>query len=241
MLLTPISTRMALERRSDEVIIMPKGEKEAWLNVVEPHDLDTHMANIEQAQTNAGIIRDFFNRYPLSKGSKLLIHGCGPCQMFDYISPSDIGDVEITFADLSPRMLEAGKERLKKFKRVSYRTLVDDIEKTKITSRFYGVLLTLVLLHTDWKKSLANMCSLSPSALYIIEQEQKPGTSPIALERELPPSIKRYAETTTPGELIPRSELTCFLKGKGYNLVYTKEKQVPDNKVMVGLVYRKGE
>lgn len=215
-----------------------KSEKEAWLHIVEPDDLDAHLANIEQADTNAAIIKELFKKNPLTEGSKLLVHGCGTCQMFDYIKPSHIGRVSMTFVDINPKMLEVAKERLRKYTKISYRVLVDDIENTHIKEHYDTILLTLVLLHVDWRRSLENMIQLSPHSFYIIEQEQESGTSSVAKERKLPPSIKKYAEVEAVN-LIPRSELTKFLNERSYKLLYTVEQPAPDNKVMVGLVYKK--
>lgn len=215
--------------------MIPKGEKEAWLNIVEPSDLDIHMANIGQAETNAKIVKDFFEKFSLSNGSKILIHGCGTCQVFDYITPSDLGNVEMTFVDISQKMLDVAKHRLRKFNGLSYRTLVDDIENTGIRENYDAVLLILILLHTDWRRSLENMIKLKPSSIYIIEQEQTSGSA-VTKERTLPASIQRYAELAVP-ELIPFRELAEFLDKKGYKLVYTTERAVPDNKVMAGLIF----
>lgn len=216
----------------------PNGEKEAWLNIVEPQDMDLHMANIGQAEANASLVREFFEKYPLAEGAKLLIHGCGTCQLFDYLNPSEIGRVQITFADISQKMLEAAKQRLAKFEGLKYDILTDDIEDTAITGHYYAVLLILLLLHVDWKKSLDNVIKFSPSHIYIIEQEQDPQKPSVTKERKLPPSIRRYAETAE-AQLVLRKDLTEYLREKGYALAYTKEVQVPDNKKMAGLVYAK--
>ncbi len=214
----------------------PKGEKEAWLNIVEPKDFDLHMANIGQAEANASLVREFFEKYPLAEGGKLLIHGCGTCQLFDYLNPHEIGGVQITFADISQKMLDSAEVRMTKFKGLKYALVQDDIEATKLTGHYDAVLLVLVLLHVDWKKSLGNILKLSPSCVYIIEQEQDPTKPSVTKERKLPPSILRYAETAS-AELIRREDLTEYLNEKGYALAYTKEVQVPDNKKMAGLVY----
>ena len=96
-------------------------EKEAWMNIVEPADLDEHMRNIEQAGTTAEITALLFKKVPLKDGSKLLVHGCGTCQMFDYVTPADLGKVSLTFADVSPKMLEAAKPRLDQYKYLANR------------------------------------------------------------------------------------------------------------------------
>jgi SAM-dependent methyltransferase len=211
-------------------------EKEAWLSIIEPEDLDVHLANLKQAQANAQIIKDFFKKCPMKEGSKLLIHGCGTCQMFDYIRPSDIGKMDITFADINPKMLEAAKRRLKKYE-IPYKLLIDDIENTGIREHYDGILLGLVLLHIDWRKSLENMIKLTP-LFYIIEQEQEFSKPSITPGRKLPPSIQKYAKVEAV-KLVPRKELTEFMKENDYKLIYTIEKPVPDNKKMVGLVYAK--
>lgn len=216
----------------------PKGEKEAWLHVVEPRDLDLHMAGIGQAEANASLVMEFFDKYPLQEGARLLIHGCGTCQLFDYLNPSEMGKVKITFADISQKMLDSAKLRLEKFEGLDYDLLVDDIEATKITGNYDAVLLILLLLHVDWKKSLDNAIKFGPSRIYIIEQEQDPQKPSVTKERKLPPSIRRYAETAE-AQLVLRDDLTEYLKEKGYALVYTKKVQVPDNKKMAGLVYAK--
>ena len=157
--------------------------------------------------------------------------------MFDYIKPSDIGKVSMTFADINSKMLEVAERRLRKHE-VSYSLLVDDIENTKIRDHYDAVLLILVLLHIDWKKSLECMIRLAPSSFYIIEQEQEPGKPSVTRKRKLPPSIQKYAEVEAV-KLISRKELTEVFKKSGYSLSYTVEKAVPDNKVMVGFVYKK--
>ena len=217
---------------------MPKkSEKEAWLHIIEPDDLDKHMTNIKQANTNAEIVKDLFKKHPLKEGSKLLIHGCGTCQIFDYIKPSDIGNVHMTFADISPKLLEVTKRRLSRHK-IAYDVLIDDIENTNIKKHYDAVLLVLVLLHVDWKRSLENMIKLNPSSFYIIEQEQKTEGCTVTKEKKLPPSIRKYAEVST-AELIHRKVLIKFFNDRGYKLVYTTKRAVPDEKVMVGFVFKK--
>jgi hypothetical protein len=214
----------------------PKNEKEAWLHIIKPDELDTHLANIGQAAANATIVKELFKKHPLAEGSRLLIHGCGTCQMFDYIKPSDIGKVDMSFADINDGMLEVAERRLRKYKEASCHFLADDIENTNIGEHYDALLLILVLLHVDWRRSLENMIKLTPSLFYIIEQEQEAGTPSIAKERKLPPSIKEYAEVEAT-ELISLRELTKFFNERGYHLTYSIRKAVPDKKFMVGLIY----
>ena len=57
-------------------------DREAWLNgEISPEDLDRLMVDNGQAEANARHVKAFFQKYPLPQGSRLLIHGCGTCQM----------------------------------------------------------------------------------------------------------------------------------------------------------------
>ncbi len=213
-------------------------EKDAWLHIVDPNDLDLHMANIGQAPANANIVKTFFSEYPLKAGSSLLIPGCGTCQMFDYINPLDIGNVKITFTDINLKMLAKAKNRLQKYDISKYSFIKDDIENTVISGKYDAVLLSLVLLHIDWKKSIKNILAFSPSAIYIIEQSQKSFVSPVTKKRDLPKSIREYAKITNSG-LINLPELINFLNKEGFRLIREINCEVPDMKVMHGFVFLK--
>jgi hypothetical protein len=71
----------------------PQGEREAWLNLIDPHELDMHMLAVGQAETNAEIVREMFSAVPPGRESSILVHGCGTCQMFDYVGPGVFGTV----------------------------------------------------------------------------------------------------------------------------------------------------
>ena len=220
-----------------------ESDRKAWLKgEISPEDLDRLMADNGQAEANAHHVQEFFRKYPLPQGSCLLVHGCGTCQMFDYLEPADLGDVKVTFADIGTGMLETARRRLKRFDDFSCEIIVDDIENTVVTESYDAVLLSMVLLHVDWKKCLVNVSNLNPARIYIIEQQQKQGT-PVAgaKNRVLPPSIQKYAETASI-HLVPRPDLEQFLADLGYGLAYVSETPVPDEKLMVGFVFvKKGQ
>ena len=217
----------------------PKNEREAWLGTITPEDIDRLMADNGQAEANARHVQAFFRKYPLAPGSRILVAGCGTCQMLDYLKPADLGNVKCTFSDISVRMLEAAQQRLRLHDGFSYEVIIDDLENTSITQQFDAVLLSLVLLHLEWKKCLLNVSNLNINRVYVIEQEQTPGT-PVAgsRQRPLPPTIKKYAETVSI-KLVSRPELIRFLAELGYELVHISETCVPDEKVMVGLVFQR--
>ncbi|MFQ5406198.1 MAG: methyltransferase domain-containing protein [Candidatus Micrarchaeia archaeon] len=209
----------------------------AWTNSIVPEDLDAHMASIGQVQANALITEKLFADYPLKPGSSLLVHACGTCQLFDFFDPSVLwSGLKVTLADVSLKLIDAAKKRLASLK-LSFPIVRDDIENTSFQGDFNAVLLVLVLHHVNWKKSVENMIKLNPSVFYVIEQEQD-GSSAVNLKRELPESIRKYAEEYAPAP-IKRKEITSFFEEKGFKLQHTEEQQVPDNKKMIGLVFTK--
>ena len=215
-----------------------EAERRAWLHLVKPGELDAHMASIGQAETNAGIVRDMFRSLPLAEGGKLLVHGCGSCQMLDYLSLSDLGNISFTFADLSPAMMEEGKGRLSKVNNATYDLLIDDIEHSDLVGHYDAVLLVLVLLHVDWRCALGNMLRLSPRRFYIIEQEQGPGVSSVTIKEKLLPSMEEY-RVVSEMTLVLREELMSFMNSRGYRLQWSATRPVPGDKAMMGVVFER--
>jgi hypothetical protein len=213
----------------------PQGEREAWLDIVEPSDLDSHMASVGQAEANAAIVKEMFTYLPLSPKSKLLIHGCGTCQMFDYVDPSVFGDVDATFADFSSKMLDVARRRLGRFYISSGRVLIDDIECSSLQGTYDASLLVLVLLHVNWKKALESIIRLGVSFLYIIEQAQE-GVFSMTSTPHVLPSMCRFNEAVAP-VLVSRDELVDFLGTRSFNVLWSTEREVPGNKSMIGLVF----
>jgi hypothetical protein len=217
---------------------MDSNERKGWLEVITPEELDKHMANIGQAHVNAGLVKQMFQEYPL-RGTRLLIPGCGTGQMFDYIVPADLGpQTQLTLTDINTNFLVQTERRLRKFPAPKYRLEVDNVEETKLRGKYDGVLAILVFHHVDWKKSLDSLLTLHPEQFYIIEQEQDTSKPAVTRERDLPASIRSYSDFANPS-LIPRNELIGRMKHLGYNLRKVYEKQVPDNKTMVGFVFER--
>lgn len=216
----------------------PISDREVWQqSKIPPEELDLLMADNGQAEANAHHIERFFREYPLPVDSSLLIHGCGTCQMFDYLNPADIGKVNITFADIGPGMLEIARRRLAQYKELSFQLITDDVENSSLEGRYDAILLSMLLLHVDWRKCLRNIIKLKPGRIFIIEQEQKEGTQITGSKnRPLPPTIQQYAEAVSI-ELVPRQDLIEFLKESGYRLECINETPVPDDKVMSGFIF----
>ncbi|NQV08370.1 class I SAM-dependent methyltransferase [Candidatus Woesearchaeota archaeon] len=217
---------------------MDPNERKAWTEIITPEDLDDHLAEIEQAETNAHLIVEMFNDFSIESGPELLVPGCGTGQMFDYIEHTMIGDYNFTFTDLNPKYLEKLGGRLLKNGDMGYSILIDDIEDTKLSGIFDGILAVLLLQHIEWRKGINSMLGFNPSMIYLIIQEQENEDHVVTKERDLRPSIKKYAEIENPC-LVPRQELTDYLRNRDYKLLKDYERQVPDQKSMIGLVFEK--
>ena len=219
---------------------MDPNERKGWLEIIGADDLDSHMAEIGQAEVNADIVKQMFEDYPLAVGSRLVVPGCGTCQMFDYMAPSDLrAGIELTLTDINPDYLAKAQERLlRRFPGTRYDVRVDDIEETRLEGKYGGILITLVLQHVNWRKALDSMMGLRPDKLYIIIQEQDATKYAVTKKKELADAWKRYAEIANP-KLVPRAELIDYLVKNGYGSLGHHKRDVPDNKTMAGFVFEK--
>jgi len=212
-------------------------ERKGWMKIITSEDYDKHMAATGEAAANSKIIKKMFKDYPL-RGKRLLIPGCGTGQMFDYISPKDLGSsIELALTDINPTFLEKTRERIEKFTGTNYKIIQDDIESTKLNGKYDGILIVLVLHNVSWEKSLKSLAGLNPKQLYIIEMEQDLSLRLIG-ERKIPETIKKYGEYVKI-KLIPREELIRYIHGMGFKLKKLYETKVLDNKTMVGFVFEK--
>jgi len=217
---------------------MDPSERKGWMEIMTAEELDTRMAKIKQAQANAQIVKEMFNEYPLKNGSRLLIPGCGTAQSFDYIIPSDLGDIELILTDINESFLSKTQERLSRFPGTKYNTQIDDIENTQLRGSYDAALIAMVLMHVECEKALESMLSLNLPRLYIIEQEQDLSLPAVTKSRDLTPVWREFAKVANV-KLIPRKDLINHMENKGYSMIKTYEKDVPDNKTMVGLVFER--
>jgi hypothetical protein len=219
---------------------MDPNERKGWTEIITPDDLDGHMAEIGQAETNAKLILQMLREFPLTKGGKLFIPGCGTGQMFDYVKPDELGQYEYTFSDFNPSFLKRLEQRLSRFSGMRYRIVEDDIETTHVTGHYEGILTVLLLQHIEWHKGIESMLKLTPDRMYFIIQQQDMAKHAMTVERNLRPSIREFAKIANP-HLVPRNELIEYLEKKDYMLLRSYDREVPDKKVMVGLVFEKRE
>jgi len=214
------------------------GERVGWTKIVTSEDIDIHMSEIGQAETNAKLVLEMLTDFPLDSNSKLFIPGCGTGQMFDYIRPNQMGDYKFIFSDLNPNFLEKLKRRLSKYPNVNYSLYIDDIESTKLSGSYGGVLSVLLLQHINWKEGIEKMVGFNPLKMYFIIQSQGNKDHPVSKERILRNSIAKFAEVANP-TLVPIAGLIDYLERRNYQLCKTYKKVVPDDKIMNGLVFKK--
>ncbi|MFH1263470.1 MAG: hypothetical protein V1495_08545 [Pseudomonadota bacterium] len=113
---------------------------------------------------------------------------------------------------------------------------MDDIEKTRLPDPYDGVAAVLVLQHIDWKKGLDTILGLKPSRIYLIEQGNLKIGHAVTKGRFLPPSVTEYVATVTP-QLVPLEAVPDYLAQHPYRLSNVYERPVPDDGVMVGMVF----
>lgn len=212
--------------------------RKAWTDVVKVDELDAHLDDLGQAKANAEIVEKMISDFQLQNGSKILMPGCGTGQIFDYIPHEALCSHKLVFTDINQSFLDSLSERLANTEIADFRCYIDDLENTGLSERFDGIIPVLVLEQLEWEKAIKTIVEFNPKYIYLIIQEQNEGTETITVNVTSRDSIKRFSEMAQP-KLVPREGLTGHLSRKNYKLNKVYEKQVPNNKVMVGLVFER--
>ena len=127
--------------------------KGAWKSTIPANDLDKHMLITKQVLANGKILQKMIGDFPIND-MKILVPGCGTGQIFDYLNPTIFYDSNLIFTDINKEYLEKLDSRLKKYQKISYKIIEDDIENTKIKEQFDSCILILILEHVDWEKAI---------------------------------------------------------------------------------------
>jgi SAM-dependent methyltransferase len=208
--------------------------REAWSNIIEPADYELHMANVGQAQANAELVRELVGLGGV--GQRILFAGCGPGQFLEVASTDYLVPHRCVFTDLSPAFIEQVRARAQALG-LDFVALVDDVEDSKLDPGFDAIVLVLVLEHTRWQRTLAEMIRLQPKRLIVVIQRNPTEMATmVTSHRELPGSLKACAEGEKPSLLEPEV-LVSFLGGQGWVERRREVRDVADGKAMIGFVF----
>lgn len=210
--------------------------KKYWKEIVEPDDLDLHMVEAGQAETNAKLVRKMFSLFPVGHGTTLYVPGCGTGQMFDFISPSELGELKYIFTDIKPEFLEKLRSRLPAT--LDAEIIVDDVEHSEIKQKTDAALVVLLLQHINWRKGLTNILGTLPERIFLIVQQQDLKDSEINKSRKLRPSMEKFAAIAKT-ELVNLDDMEFFLKQSQYQKKWSHTESVPHTKRMVALVFER--
>lgn len=217
---------------------MEENLRKAWTDIIVADELDEHLEDLGQAKVNAEIVDEMISDFQLPNGSKILMPGCGTGQIFDYLSTEIFCSHKLFFSDINQSFLDKLSERLSNSQIRDFRCYIDDIESTKISEDFDGVIPVLVLEQLEWEKAAKTLINYHPQYIYLIIQEQNQSTDTITVNVRSRESIRRFSEMANP-KLVPRNDLIQYFLHNNYWFRKAYEKVVPNKKVMVGLVFEK--
>jgi hypothetical protein len=211
--------------------------RKGWTELIVAEDLDRHLAENGQAQANAHLLLRMLADSSLSNGASLLLIGVGTGQFLDYVDVEALLPFRLTCTDINAKFLDALEARLRKVRHLAADVRIDDLEETTLEGPYDAAIAILVLEHIDWKKGIASLVKLSPAWLHLIIQRNEAAPAMLTTARELAPSIREFGKIARP-TLVSERELTSVLGESSYTLRARYEEPVPDNKTMLGLVYR---
>jgi len=217
---------------------MDSNLRKGWTEVVTGEDLDHHLAAIGQAQVNALLLVEMLADSALPADAELLLAGVGTGQLFDYADIDALALYRLTCTDINAQFLTALEARLRKTPRLRASVKVDDLETTALDGPFDAVAAILVLEHIEWRKGIAALAGLDPGWMYLVIQRNDVAPEVLNVQRDLAPSIRQFHSIARPMP-IAEPDLTAHLAASGYALERRYERSVPDEKTMVGLMYRR--
>ncbi len=207
--------------------------RDAWANKILAVDYDAHMAAVGQAQANASLAAELFETAPPDPGARILFAGAGTGQMFEFVSPSILSGYAVTFADINPRFLAVLTSRLEKVEGLTFQTVVDDIEDSRLAPGFDLAVAVLVLEHVDWRRGVATLCRLA-KRVFVVVQENPPELT-TALSRPVSGSMAIFREVHP--TLIPKTDLEREFARLGFALKHHRVREVADKKKMIALEF----
>ena len=205
-----------------------------WTHIVKASDYEQHMAAVGQAEANAYLVRDLVMARGLPSGSRLLFPGCGPGQMFDFVSGGFLNPFSVTFTDINPEFVAMKGMRAKNAGLTGFVSVLDDAEAPAVQGPFDLAVLVLLLEHVSWRKCLTALASLPVREFLIIIQTNPEGlSSNVSPHRILPASLAQAVGGESP-HLIKEAELTEHLDRLDFELKAREVRSVLDGKAMTG-------
>jgi len=217
---------------------MKSGLREAWTKLIRAEDYDAHMAAVGQAQANAALLAELFERRPPRRGSAVLFAGAGTGQLFNYISPEFLNPYGVTFTDINAEYLRRLAARLLCKPQFEFETVVDDIEASQLHGTFELVVAILVLEHVEWRNAIAEMCRLASHRVFVVLQED-PANMPSAMTPSRPPIGTMRVFTELNPHLIPQPKVIAEFACHRFELAHSSAREVLDAKKMVALEFEK--
>lgn len=210
----------------------------AWTSVVTGPDLDRHMAANGQAAANAALFVAMLRAMRLPPGAPVLVPGAGTGQFLDYLDPGEIEPYRFTFTDINPSFLEMLRERAGRLPGIRFAAQADDVERPAAAGPFQAAIVVLVLEHIDWKVGVGALCAIGSPWLAFVIQRSEAGAAMASPREGTAPSMRAFLEMARP-TLVPERDLIARLAEDGFSLHARWERPVPDEKVMVGLLFRR--
>jgi hypothetical protein len=212
--------------------------RDAWTTVVEPDDLDRHMASNGQAAVNAELVLQMLDEMRLDSDSRILMPGAGTGQILDYVPVPRFEPFRWVFTDISHRFLDVLRDRLSRNATLRVDARHDDGVNPQVAGPFDAIVAVLVLEHLDWRAAIANWAALGPRFIGLVIQRNDTSAAMLAPRPGLAPSIERFRQVAQP-QLVPEADLTAELGRAGFTQQWRLAHAVPDSKTMVALLYKK--
>lgn len=217
---------------------MTRRLREAWTKIVKAEDYEAHMAAVGQAQANAGLIVELFERHPPSPGAEVWMVGAGTGQLFEFASANILAPFRTTFSDISPQLLDRLAARISGVPELKYNTVIDDVENSHLPPGFELVIAVLVLEHVDFQKAIATMCRLSTDRVFVVLQENPAHlASAITKSRPIIGSMRVFTEVNP--NLLPKSTVKSEFLKNGFELCHSSSREVLDAKKMLALEFQR--
>jgi|CXWL01.1.fsa_nt_gi hypothetical protein len=210
--------------------------KKAWTEIVTANDLDRHLLEAGQAEVNARLVCRSLKIFALPVDAKILMLGAGTGQILDYADKNLLSQYILTLTDINEDFLLQIRRRLAGIPSLRATVQRDDIEESRLTGSFDGIVAALLLEHIDWRRGIPAMIKLHPARIYLIVQRNEKESALVSRKRPLAPSIEEFAKKASPS-LVSIEELNSFMGDIGYRLLEEYSESVPDGKAMVSLVF----